>query len=129
MLSFALLDRFLAPSRSPNSSVNGDGLTAGHYIGAVAAEAPEDIGPANITLNLKREDGVFFWTTRDEVLTDPFFWVSTGLAAAFAVAAAATIYAQNSGWRADPVVDAFAVVSAVIAAAGFRSLIATAASK
>jgi hypothetical protein len=173
--------------------VNGDGLDAGHYVGAVAAEGPGGIGPANMTLNLNAKNGVLFWTTfsisfilvffllvwrgatttqaekakdvadavskaqpsgalvevpadvkRDaqavvkkharwdlkrDVLEDPFFWVSTGLAAAFAVAAAATIYAQNTGWGADPVVDAFAVISAVIAAAGFRSLIATAASK
>jgi hypothetical protein len=69
------------------------------------------------------------WNLREDVLTNPFFWVSTVVSAAFAVAAAFTIYSQNTAWGSDPAVDAFAVGSAILAAAGFRSLLATGAGK
>jgi hypothetical protein len=61
--------------------------------------------------------------------SDPFFWLSTIVSAAFAVAAAFTIYSQNTAWGSDAAVDAFAVASAVLSAAGFRSLLASGAGK
>jgi hypothetical protein len=69
------------------------------------------------------------WKLRRAVLSDLGFWLSTLASAAFALAAAFTIYSQNPSWGADPAVDAFAVGAAVLAAAGFRSLIATTAGK
>jgi hypothetical protein len=69
------------------------------------------------------------WHLKSDTLTNPFFWVSTVVSAAFAVAAAFTIYSQNTAWGSDPAVDSFAVASAVLAAAGFSSLLATGAGK
>jgi hypothetical protein len=69
------------------------------------------------------------WNFSKDALGNPMFWVSTIVSAALATAAAFTIYAQNTGWGADPPIDAFAVASAVVAAAGFRSLIVTTAGK
>lgn len=173
--------------------VNGEGLDAGHYAGAVTAEGPDGIGPASLTINANAKDLTLFeitlavagilvlfllfwrgatavqtdqakevagavhdasaaggtaampadikakataavgenarWNLQREVWTNPFFWVSTVVSSAFALAAAFTIYSQNTAWGADPAIDAFAVASAVLAAAGFRSLLATSAGK
>jgi len=173
--------------------VNGEGLNAGHYEGAVIAEGPDGIGPANLAISANAKNGTLFWSTliittllvlvllvwrgatteqadkakevaeavkgapvaggnaavpeavqqqatkvveqnarwnlRSEVLANPMFWVSTLASAALATAAAFTIYSQNISWGADPAVDVFAVAAAVLAAAGFRSLILTTAGK
>jgi hypothetical protein len=69
------------------------------------------------------------WSLRTEVLTDPMFWAGTVLSTAAAVAAAWAIYAANTGWGASPVTDIFAIVSSIVAAAGFQSLITSAAGK
>jgi hypothetical protein len=69
------------------------------------------------------------WSLRTEVLTDPMFWAGTVLSAGAAVAAAWAIYAANTGWGASPVTDVFAIVSSIVAAAGFQSLITSAAGK
>jgi len=176
--------------------LTGEGLSAGHYTGAITVEGPDGIGPANLTINANAKDGTLFkitlaiagilvfvllvwrgattvqtdqakqvaatvrdatvaggtitglssaqtlqdtatksvgararWNLKGAVLTDPFFWLSTLISAAFALAAAFTIYSQNTAWGSDPAVDAFAVASAVLAAAGFRSLLASGAGK
>jgi hypothetical protein len=57
------------------------------------------------------------------------FYVSTVLAVFAAIAASWAVYAANTGWGADPITDGIALVSAVLSAAGFSSLIATAAGK
>lgn len=64
-----------------------------------------------------------------EVVTDPLFLATTFLSTAAAIAAAWAIYAANTGWGSDPVTDIFGVVSGILAAAGLRSLIASAAGK
>ena len=69
------------------------------------------------------------WSLKTEVLTDPMFWAGTVLSTAAAVAAAWAIYAANTGWGASPVTDVFAIVSSIVAAAGFQSLITSAAGK
>ncbi len=69
------------------------------------------------------------WSLKTEVLTDPMFWAGTVLSTAAAVAAAWAIYASNTGWGASPVTDIFGIVSSIIAAAGFQSLITSAAGK
>jgi hypothetical protein len=192
---------FTEPRLNPRRDVitfticlNGAGLSAGHYAGAITAEGPDGIGPANLTINANAKDGRLFWITlalsgilvfvllvwrgatgkqsdvtkqvaaavsnapvaggnitgltedlkttasksvgdkarwnlKRDVLTDPFFLLSTIISAAFAIAAAFTIYSQNTAWGSDPAVDAFAVASAVLAAAGFRSLLASGAGK
>jgi hypothetical protein len=177
--------------------VDGAGLTAGHYAGAISAEGPVGVGPATLTLNANAANETLFWITvlgsgavvllllvwrgattkqsdktkevaaavstapvdpdnqnnltglgkglqetaqnsigpkarwnlRSDVLRDPFFYLSTVISAAFAVAAAFTIYSSNTAWGSDPAIDAFAVASAVLSAAGFRSLLATGAGK
>jgi hypothetical protein len=174
--------------------IDGAGLSAGHYAGAISAEGPDGVGPANLTINANAKDGTLFlitlvisgvfvfvllvwrgatakqsdttkqvaaavssapvdagnlsglsadlkakatksvgkrarWNLRADVLTDPFFWMSTIVSAAFGVAAAFTIYSQNTAWGSDPAVDAFAIAAAVLSAAGFRSLLASGAGK
>jgi hypothetical protein len=171
--------------------VDGDGLSAGHYAGAISAEGPAGVGPSTVTLNANAKNWTAFWITvvlsglavffllvwrgatakqsdatkevadavsaapganlavtadlkakaensvgkrarwklRRDVLKDPFFILSTIISAAFAVAAAFTIYSSNTAWGSDLAVDCFAVASAVLSAAGFRSLLATGAGK
>jgi len=192
---------FTEPRLNPRRDVitfticlSGAGLSAGHYAGAITAEGPDGIGPANLTINANAKNRTLFritlaisgtlvlvlllwrgattvqtdaaktvaaavskatvdggtitgltsdlqtpaakavgdkarWKLRRAVLTDPFFWLSTIISAAFALTAAFTVYSQNTGWGADPAVDAFAVASAVLSAAGFRSLLASGAGK
>lgn len=69
------------------------------------------------------------WSLRSEVLTDPMFWAGTILSTGAAVAAAWSIFAANTAWGASPVTDIFGIVSAIVAAAGFQSLITSAAGK
>jgi hypothetical protein len=66
---------------------------------------------------------------KGEVLRDPMFWVGTVLSTVAAIAAAWAIYSANSSWGVNPVTEAFAIVSAVLAAAGFQSLLTSAAGK
>lgn len=175
--------------------LNGAGLDAGRYVGAVSVEGPSGVGPVTLTVGAAAKDGNLFAATlgisaivvfilliwrgatteqkdrakevaedvkdaRQEsggqgavvsadtkkkaegvagenarvklspgVLASPVFWLTTLVSAALALGAAFTIYSQNTGWGADPAVDAFAVASAVLAAAGFRSLLLTTAGK
>jgi len=69
------------------------------------------------------------WSLKKNVITDPLFWAGTLLSSAAAIAAAWTVYTSNTGWGSDPVTDVFGIISTIIAAAGFQSLIATAAGK
>jgi hypothetical protein len=69
------------------------------------------------------------WALRKDVVFDPLFWISTLLSTAVAVGAAWAVFSANTGWGGDPVADIFALASAILAAAGFRSLITSAAGK
>jgi hypothetical protein len=174
--------------------LDGVGLGAGHYAGAVTVEGPPGIGPTNVALNVNAKNGtlaLILWfvsgllvlfllvwrglTTvqgeqakivankvmaapadeqvatvdvdakeqaakvvqpqarvkmlRGDALNDPMFWIGTLLSAAAAITVPWAVYASNTSWGADPITDGTALVSAVLAAAGFRSLIATAAGK
>ena len=64
-----------------------------------------------------------------DVLKNPIFYLTTAVSAAVAIGAAVTIYTQDTAWGSDPVTDVFAVATAVLAAAGFRSLLLTTAGK
>jgi len=66
---------------------------------------------------------------KGEVLRDPMFWIGTLLSTIAAVAAAWSIYSANTSWGVNPVTEAFAIVSAVLAAAGFQSPLTSAAGK
>ncbi len=66
---------------------------------------------------------------KGEVLRDPMFWVGTMLSTIAALAAAWAIYSANNSWGVNPVTEAFAIVSAVLAAVGFQSLLTSAAGK
>jgi hypothetical protein len=61
--------------------------------------------------------------------SDPYFWLTPVISVGFALAAAFAIYSQNTSWGVDAAVDAFAVFSAILAAAGLRSIFATGAGK
>jgi hypothetical protein len=85
--------------------------------------------PAKVAPSAEKAVQSARWSLRTEVLTDPMFWAGTVLSTAAAVAAAWAIYAANTGWGASPVTDVFAIVSSIVAAAGFQSLIKSAAGK
>jgi hypothetical protein len=64
-----------------------------------------------------------------EALRDPTFWIGTVVAILGGLAAAWAVYSGNTAWGADPITDGIALVSALLAAAGLRSVVATAAGK
>jgi hypothetical protein len=189
--------KFTEPRLNPRRDVitfticlDGAGLEAGRYQGAMSVEGPSGVGPTNLAINANvKNEGLFIVTviitgvlvfvlllwrgatteqkdqakvvaeevkdtpagtavsaeTKDmaakatgdmarvklsaNVLLNPIFWLTTAASAALALGAALTIYSQNTGWGADGVADAFAVATAVLAAAGFRSLLLTTAGK
>jgi hypothetical protein len=104
-------------------------VTAAHTDAGSGGDGKTAVPQSAVALASKAVQPRARWSLKGDVLTDPLFLASTVLSVAFAVAAAWAIYTANSGWGSDPVTDVFAVVSALLSAAGLRSLIASAAGK